>query len=65
MEIDAIHTVVASIHPETCRSILHLLSSSSAAQPPSPAAECPGHLLEMGHLRKLAFVKEIVMMASA
>jgi hypothetical protein len=27
MEIDAIHTVVASIHPETCRSILHSPSS--------------------------------------
>jgi hypothetical protein len=27
MEIDAIHTVVASIHPETCRSILYSPSS--------------------------------------
>jgi hypothetical protein len=27
MEIDAIHTVVAIIHPEICRSILHSPSS--------------------------------------
>jgi len=55
MEIDAIHTVVASIYPETCPSILYSPSSlrcllSLPRSPPRAAAECPRHLLERAYL---------------
>jgi hypothetical protein len=64
MEIDAIHAVVASIHPETYRSILYSPSSLRCllSLPRRPLVLLPNTqdtFWESPNLRRLAFAREM------